>query len=51
MRLTEEEGNSVACDDGQIESNRKDLLKAQKCTCFCVFYGKIISSIVTGDDL
>ena len=49
MRLTEEEGNSVAFDDGQTESGRKDLLKAQKFTRFDLCYGKILSSTVTGD--
>lgn len=49
MRLTEEEGNSVACDEGQTERSRKDLLKAQKFTCFSLLYGKILSSTVTGD--
>lgn len=47
--MTEEEGNSVAFDDGQTESDRKDLLKAQKFTCFSLLYGKILSSTVTGD--
>jgi len=49
LRLTEEEGNRVACDEGQTESDRKDALKAQKFTCFCLMYGKILSSTVMDD--